>query len=196
MNMIALQRRICCLGVALLVAGMMGAACSRTPLGNARSPNSDGSAGHMDSSRPIAAKADGLLDLRSELPPNGEPPALGFKSVSAGGFFACGVKIDGTVACWDENYGGQTVPPEGTFASVSASGWFACGVRIDGTVACWGDTKHGQAMLPAGTFASVSAGYFFACGVRTDGTVACWGDNSYGVATPPAGSFASVGAGA
>ena len=49
-------------------------------------------------------------------PPDGE-----FASVSAGGVHTCGVKRDGSVACW-----GQATPPAGEFASVSAGGLHTC----------------------------------------------------------------------
>ena len=126
-----------------------------------------------------------------------------FVSVSAGGFHTCGVRRDGSVACWGRNEFGQATPPAGEFASVSAGWSHTCGVKQDGTVACWGYDKYGQATPPSGEFASVSAGGWWnhrsthahTCGVRRDGTVACWGSNTYGKATPPAEEFASVSAG-
>ena len=41
-------------------------------------------------------------------------------SVDVGGLHACGVKTDGTVACWGDNSVGQATPPAGTFTAVSA----------------------------------------------------------------------------
>ena len=63
-----------------------------------------------------------------------------FASVSAGGRHNCGVRVDGSVACWGNNEYGQATPPEGEFASVSAQGARTCGVRVDGygSLACWG----------------------------------------------------------
>ena len=43
--------------------------------------------------------------------------SLSFASVSAGGEHTCGVKEDGTVACWGRNFDGNATPPEGRFAS-------------------------------------------------------------------------------
>ena len=44
------------------------------------------------------------------------------KSVSAGLYFtsysACGVRIDGAVACWGQNDVGESTPPSGSFVSV------------------------------------------------------------------------------
>ena len=71
-----------------------------------------------------------------ETPPTGE-----FASVSAGGIHTCGVKTDGSVACWGYDDSGQATPPAGEFASVSAGGSHTCGVMTDGAVACWGAPK-------------------------------------------------------
>src|SRR5262245_27776175 len=68
-------------------------------------------------------------------------------TISAGGFHTCGVKTDGTLACW-----GQATPPGGTFTQVSAGFAHTCGVKTDGTLACWGANGDGQATPPGGTF--------------------------------------------
>jgi alpha-tubulin suppressor-like RCC1 family protein len=173
----------------LLVVSTSGTACFRTPLGDAPSPTTDGSADRLDALNLIGAEADVRADvppdLRPDLASDGECAALAFASVSAGYQVACGLRTDGTIACWGDNYFGETTPPAGTFTSVSAGVYFACGLRADGTIACWGENTFGQATPPAGAFASVTAGGYFACGLRTVGTIACWGDNSYGQATAP-----------
>ena len=118
-----------------------------------------------------------------------------FVSVSAGGRHTCGVRSNGSVACWGSNADGRATPPAGSFLSVSARHNHTCGLRSDGSVACWGDDFAGEATPPAGSFLSVSAGWLFTCGVRSNGSVSCWGWNERGEATPPAGSFLSVNAG-
>jgi len=159
-------------------------------------------------------------------------PSIGFNSVSVGlgdeEYFygnsittfngyqtiksACGVKTDGTLACWWDGY---MSPPSGTFSLVSTGSNFACGLKTDGTLACWGDEEyqqndHGQIAPPTGTFSMVSAGFESACGVRPDSTLVCWGrsmDSSTSTATSTntstsvstgttiAGSFSSVSVG-
>jgi alpha-tubulin suppressor-like RCC1 family protein len=80
-----------------------------------------------------------------------QPASVDFPlaTVSAGAYFACGVRTDGALACWGDNRYGQAAPPTGTFQSVSAGYFFACGVRTDGTLACWGNNDDGEATPPA-----------------------------------------------
>ena len=106
-----------------------------------------------------------------------------FASVSAGRYYACRVRTDGSVTCWGADDEGQSTPSEGEWASVSAGWNHTCGVRTDGSVACWGADDEGKAMPSEGEWASVSAGEDYrACGVRTDGSVACWGNAIRGTA--------------
>ena len=50
------------------------------------------------------------------------PPVGEFTSVSAGGAHTCGLLVDGSVACWGDDYVGESSPPVGEFTSVSAGG--------------------------------------------------------------------------
>ena len=75
--------------------------------------------------------------------------AGGFTQVSAGYLHTCGVRTDGTLACWGGNSDGQATPPDGTFTQVSAGYLHTCGVRTDGTLACWGRNDSGQATPPS-----------------------------------------------
>ena len=124
--------------------------------------------------------------------------------VSAGASHTCGVKPDGTVACWGLSTSGRTTPPVATsFYQVVAGGSHSCGVKADSTVACWGSVTFAQTTPPAGDFLQLSAGASHNCGVKTDGTVACWGAGTtntgatpyYGQAITPLGTFSQVGAG-
>ena len=113
----------------------------------------------------------------------------GWISVSAGTFYACGVRGNHTVTCWGKNGAGQASPPAGDFVTVSAGYTHTCGLHTDGTVACWGDNTYGQASPPPDRFVSMDVGERESCGVKTDGTAACWGYNSYGQSTPLEGAF-------
>ena len=97
-----------------------------------------------------------------------------FENLDAGSWHTCGVRTDGTIACWGDNRHGQSDAPAGQFITVTAGEAHSCGVRTDGTIACWGDNRHGQSDAPAGQFIAVTAGDSHSCGVRTVGTIACW----------------------
>ena len=118
-----------------------------------------------------------------------------FVSVSAGRYHTCGVRDTGAVACWGNDFDGESSPPAGTFISVSAGNSYTCGVRGTGAVECWGNDFDGESSPPAGTFISVSAGQYHTCGLRGTSDVECWGNDFDGESSPPAGTFISVSAG-
>ena len=103
---------------------------------------------------------DVLTSLRARIGRTNIWIGVKWASVSGGGAHTCGVKRDGSVACWGWNKGFyRPTPPEGEFASVSARWRYTCGVRVDGSVACWGFLQHDEAM-----FASVSGGLITSVG--------------------------------
>ncbi len=112
------------------------------------------------------------------------------ETISTGWAHSCGVKSDGTLACWGNNREGQSTPPGGTFSQVSAGSWHTCGLKSDGELACWGWNSYGQSNAPLGTFTQVSLGSTHTCGVKSDGTLTCWGNNMWGQSTPPTGTHA------
>lgn len=120
------------------------------------------------------------------------PDVGDFLQVSAGGSHTCGVKTGGGVACWGNDYSGQSTPPVGTFYQVSAGQHHTCGVKADGGVICWGDDYFGQSTPPAGTFQHVSSGSHHTCGLKTDGRVACWGLSQSGRTAAPAIPFHQI----
>ena len=89
----------------------------------------------------------------------GKPPAGAFKSIAAGMVTTCGIKTDGTIACWGA----------GTTNADCASSY-----------------ECGQAMPPSGTFSEVAVGESHACAMTAAGKVQCWGSNTGGRSTPPA----------
>ena len=49
-----------------------------------------------------------------------------FTSFTAGGLHTCGVRADGSVACWGSHGSGRATTPSGEFTSVSAGGSHTC----------------------------------------------------------------------
>ena len=106
----------------------------------------------------------------------GAPPGAVAGSLSAGGAHSCGLRTDGTLACWGLNNAGQASPPTGSFTAVTAGeAAHSCGLRTDGTLACWGVTtmtarpRRPPAASPRSALAALQLR------LRTDGTLACWG---------------------
>ena len=123
------------------------------------------------------------------------PTARGFAAVAAGSHHSCGLRTDGTVACWGDNGWGHADTPSGTFSAVTAGGSHTCGLRDDGAVTCWGRNTRGQTNAPNGQFTIISAGATHSCGLRSDTTLTCWGENWAGQADAPTGEFSAVTAG-
>ena len=123
---------------------------------------------------------------RTDIPGGGifkPPPAGQFVSVSAGWRFACGLRPDDSVDCWDGDRGGRLTQydlPPGEFSVVSSSRTHACALRTSGSVECWGENSEYQSspasrVDPAHGFLDVVLGANSRCGLRGDGTIACWG---------------------
>ena len=64
--------------------------------------------------------------------------------MSARSYHTCGVRQDGSVACWGNSQYDQVIPPNGEFASISAGQYHNCGVKLRGSVACWDRNDAGQ----------------------------------------------------
>jgi hypothetical protein len=80
-------------------------------------------------------------------------PGGTFRQVSVGGNHACGLKSNGTIACWGDNSSGQLNAPSGAFNQISTEGFHTCGLKSDGTLICWGDNTLGQLTnIPTGAF--------------------------------------------
>ena len=134
--------------------------------------------------------------IRQEIEQRSEPwspPRGPFVAVSAGAGFTCGVRLDGTVACWGYYDNKIRVPLE-LFAE--AAGEYV----VAELVPAWGEDAGrvrvleayvGLADPPPGRFVTVAAGFMRACGVRPDGTIECWGSTT-AHARPPPGPFATT----
>lgn len=113
-------------------------------------------------------------------------------SVSVGGNQSCGIKEDGTLLCWGDQYEDDLCPPEEQFAQVSVGAEHTCGVTTDHRALCWGQARDGNLDAPGGEAVEVGAAESgenpFSCGIAaSDGTGICWGNNQYGQLAIPGG---------
>jgi uncharacterized delta-60 repeat protein len=102
-----------------------------------------------------------------------------------------GVAHGQTVACWGDNFAGQSMVPSdlGAVISIAAGRDHTIAIKSDGTVRCWGDNGLGQCTVPSdlGTVSSIAGGNNYTIALKSDGTVRCWGDNGLGQCTVPSG---------
>ena len=101
---------------------------------------------------------------------------LGFRDVSIGNGYGCGITLAGDAICWGEPAALATLgsAPAGPFdqISVSVHSWYqpevyACGLRSGGQVTCWG----GSPPTIAGNYRSM--GDPFGCAIRDNGDLTC-----------------------
>ena len=77
--------------------------------------------------------------------PSGTPVGGGggFTEISSGANHACGLRANGSIACWGSNVFGQATPPTtGVFTSMSSGDAHTCALRNDGAVVCWGSINN------------------------------------------------------
>jgi hypothetical protein len=120
--------------------------------------------------------------------------------VTAGNAFTCGLKASGSIACWGNNYDGQSSPPAtGTYTQIDgdAGSDHSCALTSAGGVKCWGSDGFGKvSQAPtSGTYSQVAAGGTTGCGLKTDQSLICWGSTTNGKTNVPAGTYTQVSAG-
>ena len=120
----------------------------------------------------------------------------GFTSISTGNNHVCGLRDNGTIACWGVDTEGNTTPPEGTFTAVATGGVITCALHQDGSPECWGSTADRRTSTPDGPFVAITAGWAHACGLTATRSVECWGDRWGAESLIPTGApFLAVSAG-
>src|SRR5512135_2551033 len=95
---------------------------------------------------------DALSAERLNAAPPGQAALAQFESLSAGYRNTCGIKSDGSLACWGDNTYLQSNPPAGTSVQVSVGDMHTCALMSGGSLVCWGDNSYGQSTPTAGTF--------------------------------------------
>ncbi|MCY3953136.1 MAG: hypothetical protein OXG69_11425, partial [bacterium] len=114
----------------------------------------------------------------SAITTSAEPPvAYGSVTSWAVPSHSCGLRTDGTIACWGGNDSGQSDAPDGQYTAIAAGHSHTCAIRADGTIACWGGNDSRQSDAPDGQYTAIAAGHSHTCAIRADGTIACWGGN-------------------
>ncbi len=96
----------------------------------------------MPTRTPEVTERPEVLTVSTQAPSSGIP----FTQVSAGPFHTCGLRADGTIACWgvhveDERLtesSGLIDSPPGSFSQIDAGHHNSCAIRQDGAVKCWG----------------------------------------------------------
>jgi alpha-tubulin suppressor-like RCC1 family protein len=130
-----------------------------------------------------------------------------YTQVTAGQYHSLGLRADGTLYAWGDNYFGQlgnptnngnntptTTPTQvaGTYTQIAAGNYHSLAVRADGSLWAWGYNGMGKLCFPlavaptptptqvAGTYTRVAAGGFHSLGLRVDGALYAWGYNYSG----------------
>ena len=136
---------------------------------------------------------------------------IGWKTVTAGNDFACGITTDGRGHCWGEQAFGDLgreglagsrvpVPVSGKLEFSAVNSGLAnssCALTSQAQAYCWGFNNEGQigdgTKDPTGGRATptqvvgglqwiaVSGGYSYSCGVASDSVAYCWGASAFGL---------------
>lgn len=92
---------------------------------------------------------------------------------NGGAFHGCGVRSDGTLACWGRNEWGESDAPAGTFQSVAVAEEFSCALDSTGSAICWGGA-FGESYDLGVSLVSLSAGRDSVGGLDASGAAWTW----------------------
>jgi hypothetical protein len=123
------------------------------------------------------------------------PPLEPLRGLISTDFVSCGLRLDGTPACWGAL---ETVaaPPAVAMLSLDLGPQHGCAVLPDAGLLCWGDLAGGRTAPPEGRqWRAVQVDSQSSCGLTLDGEALCWGDGALAQAAPPVGLFVELSAG-
>ncbi|ESQ44496.1 hypothetical protein EUTSA_v10005797mg [Eutrema salsugineum] len=132
----------------------------------------------------ICATVNGTNFLKCWRSDQSTPKNEGFRSISSGVGFSCGVSIrNNRILCWgrDSMKSGriQTGFGNTTMVSISAGESHACGLNSTGNLICIGNNESGQLNVPSNQpyqYSELSLGSNFTCAKRnSNNSVICWG---------------------
>lgn len=162
---------------------------------------------------------EGLLGIVTPEDSVSTPQQIGqdtdWATVQTGYAHTCGLKTDGTLWCWGNNFSGATghgatervhspriVGENRRWTKFSVAGNSTCATRVDGELLCWGYRSGDGYMLDPkawGTYSDwtqLGIGADLSCGVREGGSLWCWGGvNERAIIEIDAGPWQSASAG-
>lgn len=146
----------------------------------------------------VALNADGLAtSWGNPLYGTIDLPNTDYTAVSAGAYWICGLRADGSADCVGEDLpvalyvasedDEETYP--GPYAAVVPGDSQITFLDDSGTATLLAVSNAGEAeLIPTGErWLVIEYGYFYGCGIAVDGALWCWGDDSMGEGqtTPP-----------
>ncbi len=143
--------------------------------------------------------------LTSVTDASGCKASLGWKTIKAGPSHMVGIKADGSLWAWGNNYSNQLgdgsdvdrsspvqIGNSTNWASVAPGFNHTVATKTDGTLWAWGYNNVGElgdgtttnrsspVQIGNSTWGSVAAGGNYTIATKTDGSLWAWGDNTYG----------------
>ncbi|HEY7374950.1 MAG TPA: RCC1 domain-containing protein [Polyangia bacterium] len=157
------------------------------------SPPPPDAAGTIDGGPSTAPDGSVPIDGASGSCPVTQAPAGTFGFLSAGNDGTCGVRTDGTLACWGYFYTYDAPQVAGTVRNVSRQLGVAA-VLADGSLGLWGAPASVLAgPAPAGVYQQAVVGEDGLCARAATAKVSCWGHAGY---APGQYQFVSLAGGA